>query len=260
MKSRTDNGFSLVWVLVLSFEAILPWNSEAPLAMLTLIVSLWYEIGFMWFFCKTVSAMFALTWFLFGMDSYVILSQNLFHNTRIEMISLGYAFLCIDDRIELVRHDRSPSYAYILCSSTLKVTKNDKYWMSRLKNCDLGEKKKTLYTLFRLLYKRVGPSIFFSFSQILALQCANEWWYNNYNNNNNNKYQHLYSGFCQRMQSAATHYYNIRKIVTASVTVISLHRRVLLAKCTPYQHISHDRYLPDVLRSTKQLRLMLVSD
>ena len=42
------------------------------------------------------------------------------------------------------------------------------------------------------------------------------------------------------------------------VTVISLHLRVLQAKCTPYQHlvcnISHDRYLPDALMSTKQLR------
>ena len=47
------------------------------------------------------------------------------------------------------------------------------------------------------------------------------------------------------MQSAAaTYYYGIRKIVTACVTVISLHRRVLLAKCTPYQRISHDRYIP----------------
>ena len=62
-------------------------------------------------------------------------------------------------------------------------------------------------------------------------------------NNNNNK--HLYSAFCQRMQSATAYYYGIRKIVT----VISLHVRVKLAEYTPYQHldcnISHDRYLPN---------------
>ena len=81
----------------------------------------------MWFFCKTVSAMLPLIWFLFVMGSYVILLQNLLHHTRIEMVSLWYAFLCLDHRTELVRHDRSPSYAYILCSRTLKVTENDKY-------------------------------------------------------------------------------------------------------------------------------------
>ena len=47
---------------------------------------------------------------------------------------------------------------------------------------------------------------------------------------------------------AAAYYYGVRKIVT----VISLHLiRMLLAKCTRYQHlncnISHDQYLPDVL-------------
>ena len=68
----------------------------------------------------------------------------------------------------------------------------------------------------------------------------------------------MYSAFCQRIQSAAAYYYGIKKIVT----VISLHLRVLLAKCTPHQHldcnISHDRYLPDTLRSTKQLRLSIL--
>ena len=70
--------------------------------------------------------------------------------------------------------------------------------------------------------------------------------------------QHLYNTFCKRIQSAAVYYYGIKKIVT----VISLHVRVLLAKCTPYQHldcnISHDQYLPDALRSTKQLRLSIL--
>ena len=45
--------------------------------------------------------------------------------------------------------------------------------------------------------------------------------------------QHLYSAFCQKIQSAAAYYYGIRKIVT----VILLHLGVLLAKCTPYQHL-----------------------
>ena len=36
---------------------------------------------------------------------------------------------------------------------------------------------------------------------------------------------------CLRIQSAAVYYYGIRKIVT----VMSLHLRVLVAKCTPYQ-------------------------
>ena len=60
------------------------------------------------------------------------------------------------------------------------------------------------------------------------------------------------------MQSTAAYYYGIRKIVT----LISLHLRVLLAKCTPHQlldcNISHDRYLPDTLRSMKQLRLSIL--
>ena len=68
----------------------------------------------------------------------------------------------------------------------------------------------------------------------------------------------MYRTFCQRIQSAAAYYYGIKKIVT----VISLHLRVLLAKCTPYQHldcnISHYRYLPDALRSTKQLGLSIL--
>ena len=68
----------------------------------------------------------------------------------------------------------------------------------------------------------------------------------------------MYSAFCQKIQSTAAYYYGIRKIVT----VISLHLRVLLAKCTPHQHldcnISHDRYLPDTLRSTKQFRLSIL--
>ena len=68
----------------------------------------------------------------------------------------------------------------------------------------------------------------------------------------------LYSAFCQRIQSAAAYYYGIRKIVT----VISLHTRVLLVKCTPYQHLDcnifYDRYLPDALRSMKQLRLSIL--
>ena len=55
------------------------------------------------------------------------------------------------------------------------------------------------------------------------------------------QYQHLYGAFCQRMQSAVSYYYGIRKIVT----VISLHLTVLLAKWTSYQHldcnISHNR-------------------
>ena len=46
------------------------------------------------------------------------------------------------------------------------------------------------------------------------------------------------------------------------VSVILLHLRVLLAKCTLYQHldcnISHNRYLPDALRSTKQLKLSIL--
>ena len=68
----------------------------------------------------------------------------------------------------------------------------------------------------------------------------------------------MYSPFCQRIQSTAAYYYGIRKIVR----VILLHLRVLLAKCTPYQHldcnISHDRYLPHAPRSTKQLRLSIL--
>ena len=73
----------------------------------------------------------------------------------------------------------------------------------------------------------------------------------NINNNKNNQ---------QWIQNAAAYYYCIRKIVT----VISLHLRLQLAKCTPYQHldcnISHDRYHPDVLscRSTQQLRLSIL--
>ena len=69
----------------------------------------------------------------------------------------------------------------------------------------------------------------------------------NYNNNSNISI-YTCSTFCQRrIQSAAAYYYGIRKIVT----VILLHLRVQLAKCTPYQHlhvdsnISHNRYLPD---------------
>ena len=53
------------------------------------MVSLWYE-----FLCdsfeKPFSAMLTLIWFLFGMSSYVILLQNLFHNTHIEM----FFFFC----------------------------------------------------------------------------------------------------------------------------------------------------------------------
>ena len=64
--------------------------------------------------------------------------------------------------------------------------------------------------------------------------------------------QHLYSAFCLRIQSAAAYYYGIRKIVT----VTSLHQRVQLAKCAPYQYldcnISHDRYLPDVLSTVNK--------
>ena len=75
---------------------------------------------------------------------------------------------------------------------------------------------------------------------------------------NDNNDQHLYSAFCQRIQSAAAYYYSIRKIVT----VISLHVRVQLAKCTPYQHldcnISHDWYLPVALRSMKQSTLSVL--
>ena len=110
----------------------------------------WYGFslvwGLMWFFCKIVSAMLTLIWFLLGVGSYVILLSNLFQNTRIEMVSLWYAFLYLDDRIELVRHDRSPSYAYILCSRTLKVLKwqilnvtAKKLWLG-------GRKKKTLHS------------------------------------------------------------------------------------------------------------------
>ena len=62
--------------------------------------------------------------------------------------------------------------------------------------------------------------------------------------------------YAQRIESADAYYYGIKKIVT----VILLHRIVLLAKCTPYQHldcsISYYRHLPDVLRSSKQLRLI----
>ena len=114
------------------------------------------------------------------------------------MVSLWYAFLYLDDRIELVRHDRSPSYAYILCSRTLKVTKNDKYWMSRLKNCDLGEKKKkTLYTLFCLLHKRVELSIFFFFENFDF--AVDEWWYNNYNNKNISIYIAAFARGCKAL-------------------------------------------------------------
>ena len=50
------------------------------------MVSLWYE-----FLCdsfaKPFSAMLTLIWFLFGMSSYVIFLQNLFHNnTHIEIV------------------------------------------------------------------------------------------------------------------------------------------------------------------------------
>ena len=54
----------------------------------------------------------------------------------------------------------------------------------------------------------------------------------NINNNNNNISIILYGAFCQRIQIAAAYYYGIRKIFS----VILLHLRVLLAKCTPHQH------------------------
>ena len=51
---------------------------------------------------------------------------------------------------------------------------------------------------------------------------------NNNNNNENSDNQHLYSAFCQRIQCAAAYYYGIRKIIT----VISIHVRVLLLRCS----------------------------
>ena len=72
-------------------------------------VSLWYE-----FLCdsfvKLFSAMLTLIWFLFGMSSYVILLQNLFHNTHIEMFffcfcffvfCFWYGFLCVENSINI---------------------------------------------------------------------------------------------------------------------------------------------------------------
>ena len=80
---------------------------------------------------------------------------------------------------------------------------------------------------------------------------------NNNNKNNRNNMQVLIKCILisQTSQWASYYYYGVRKIVT----VILLHLRVQLAKCTSYQHlecnISHNRHLPDVLRSRKQLRL-----
>ena len=71
------------------FEAIYPSMESASGNAHTDMVSLWYE-----FLCdsfaKPFSAMLTLIWFLFGMSSYVILLQNLFHNTHIEMF-----FVCL---------------------------------------------------------------------------------------------------------------------------------------------------------------------
>ena len=59
--------------------------------MLTLIymVSLWYEF-LRDSFAKSFCAMLTLIWFLFGMSSYVIFLQNLFHNTT--HIEIGFFF------------------------------------------------------------------------------------------------------------------------------------------------------------------------
>ena len=43
--------------------------------------------------------MLTLIWFLFGMRSYVIILQNLFHNTHIEMVSFWYGFLGVENRL-----------------------------------------------------------------------------------------------------------------------------------------------------------------
>ena len=60
------------------------------------------------------------------------------------------------------------------------------------------------------------------------------------------------------------HYYGVKIIVSHSVhrpsmVYVSLQLGVQLIKCTPYQHldcnITHDRYLPDALRSTKQIEI-----
>ena len=67
---------------------------KAHLAMLTLI-SLWYEFFICDSFAKPFSAMLTLIWFLFGMSSYVILLENLFHNTHIEMgFFLVWVLMC----------------------------------------------------------------------------------------------------------------------------------------------------------------------
>ena len=67
----------------------------------------------------------------------------------------------------------------------------------------------------------------------------------------------MYITFYQRIQSAAV-YCDIRKIVT----IILLHLGVLLIKCTLHQHsgcnISHDKYLSDAFRSTKQFKVSIL--
>ena len=92
-------GFSLVWVLMWFFFKTLFCNAHTDM------VSLWYE-----FLCdsfsKPFSAMLTLIWFLFGMSSYAILLQNVFHNTHIEIFLsffffFWYGFLCVENRINI---------------------------------------------------------------------------------------------------------------------------------------------------------------
>ena len=68
--------------------------------------------------------------------------------------------------------------------------------MSRLKNCDLGKKKKTLHS-FRLLHKRVELSIFFFFENFGF--AVDEWWYNNYNNKNISIYIAAFARGCKAL-------------------------------------------------------------
>ena len=76
------------------------------------------------------------------MGSYVTLLQNLCHNTCIEMVSLWYAFLCLDDRIELVRHDRSRSYAYIFMQQDFESNEKWQILNVTAKKLWLREKEK----------------------------------------------------------------------------------------------------------------------
>ena len=171
MKYRSDM-VSLWCEFFVIFEAILPW--KAHLAMLTLI---WFLFGIssMWFFCKTLSAMLTLIWFLFGMIPYVHLLQNLFHNIHIEMVSFWYGFLCVENRINLNLYGmilKSRSYAYILCSRTSKVTKNDKSLNFTAKKLWLTKKTKNS-TLFFVYCISVHSRIFLNRWSYLCNQSQN---------------------------------------------------------------------------------------